>query len=418
MKKLIAVFLVILLVVCGVGCDKNSGGNTDKTGDTVKRETPLKYGINAHVFELRPVMDPSSTLENIADMSGTFGFEYYRLSTPLDSMFSVGEGDEPIFKEGQRKLIHQVIEKMTAAGVKKFVAVSDAPIYPYGYSVTSSGVVPDPAVEKEMYIRWMKLYAKAWAMIVEEYPQIAYVETMNEPDLGDANIFTKQGHQWGVDDQYKYSTTDKAHMIADLQYYTYKEVKAVNPNVSVTTPGFSTRREGEGFLDVLYEAIESGAHPYGEDFADTNPDNYFDCINFHAYLSGETIDEYFKHCDDFYKACERHNDEGKPAILTEWGFTDHDNDFQEIQNGENMSKLLDMFSEKMPYLEAVLLYMLNDYHGYSVNTSEDNFGLFTSFGDPEKPCCPKPAAIEFYKYMHKTEDISPLYKYCPELMTE
>ena len=58
-------------------------------------------------------------------------------------------------------------------------------------------------------------------------------------------------------------------MIADVQYYTYKEVKAVNPDVQVTTPGFSTRREGEGFLDVLYEAIESAAHPFGEDFADT-----------------------------------------------------------------------------------------------------------------------------------------------------
>lgn len=413
MKRLIALFIVVVLVLSCIGCDKNSGNsNTSIT----KRQTPLKYGINAHVFELRPVMDPSSTLENIASMAGEFGFEYYRLSTPLDSMFEVGENDTPIFKEGQRKLIHQVIEKMTASGVKKFVAVSDAPIYPYGYSVTTSGVVPDPLVEKEMYIRWVKLYAKAWAMIVKEYPQIAYVETMNEPDLGDANIFTKQGHQWGIDDGYVYSTTDKAHMIADVQYYTYKEVKAVNPDVQVTTPGFSTRREGEGFLDVLYEAIESAAHPYGEDFADTNPDNYFDCINFHCYLNNDTIENYLAHCDEFYKATERHNDKGKPAILTECGFTDNDNVSQETKNGNDMAELLRIYNDEMPYLEAAMFYMLNDYHGYSVNTSEDNFGLFTSFGDPEKPCYPKPAAIELYKFMHKTEDISPLYKNCPELM--
>ncbi|MDD6478975.1 MAG: cellulase family glycosylhydrolase [Oscillospiraceae bacterium] len=413
MKKLIAVFLVIMLVLSVSGCGKNPD---DTAAGIIKRETPLKYGINAHIFELRPVMDPSSVLANVSDMSGVFGFEYYRLSTPLDSMFTVGEGDVPIFKEGQRKLIHQVIEKMTAAGVKKFVAVSDAPIYPYGYKVTTTGVIPDPVVERDMYIRWMKLYARAWAMIVEEFPEIAYVETVNEPDLGDANIFTKQGHQWGVDDQYKYSTSDKAHMIADLQYYTYKAVKEVNPKVSVTTPGFSTRREGEGFLDVLYEAIESGAHPFGEDFGDTNPDNYFDAINFHCYLNTDTIDEYFKHCDDFYKATERHNDVGKPAILTECGFTDHDNEANEITNGEKMTELLNLYNEKMPYLEAVMFYMLNDYHTYSVNTSEDNFGLFTSFGDPEKPCCPKPATIVLYKFMHKTEDITPLYKYCPELI--
>lgn len=415
MKKLIAVLLAVLMIFCCVACDNNSGKNDNNT-EVAKRENPLKIGINAHVFELRPVMDPSSTLENIADMAGVFGFEYYRLSTPLDSMFTVGEGDEPIFKEGQRKLIHQVIEKMSAAGVKKFVAVSDAPIYPYGYSVTTSGVVPDPLVEKDMYMRWVKLYAKAWGKIVEEYPAIAYVETMNEPDLGDANIFTKQGHQWGVDDQYKYSTTDKAHMIADVQYYTYKEIKAVNPSVSVTTPGFSTRREGEGFLDVLYEAIESGAHPYGEDFADTDPDNYFDCINFHCYLNSETLEDYFEHCDEFYKATERHGDAGKPAILTECGFTDHDNVSQEEENGKNIAQLLELYNDKMPYLDAAMFYMLNDYHDYSVNTSEDNFGLFTSFGDPEKPCCPKPAAIELYKFMHKTKDVSPIYKYCPELM--
>lgn len=413
MKKLIAIFLVILLAVCTVGCDKTS--EETATG-TTERKNPIKFGINAHVFELRPVMDPSSTLANIADMAGKFGFEYYRLSTPLDSMFTVTEGDVPVFKDGQRDLIHKVIKEMSKAGVKKFVAVSDAAIYPYGYSVTANGVVPDPLVEKEMYLRWVKLYAKAWAMIVKEYPEIAYVETMNEPDLGDANIFSKQGHMWGVADGLVYSTTDKAHMIADVQYYTYKEVKAVNPNVQVTTPGFSTRREGEGFLDVLYEAIESGAHPYGEDFADTNPDNYFDCINFHCYIGSDTPDEYFKHCDDFYKATERHNDAGKPAILTECGFTDQDNVSLENENGQKMLQLLEIYDKKMPYLEAAMFYMLNDFHGYSVSTSEDNFGLFTSFGDPKKPCCPKPAAIELYKFLHKTDDIAPLYKYCPELM--
>lgn len=414
MKKLIAVFLVIMLVFCTAGCGEDSNGKN--TAAITKRETPLKYGINAHVFELRPVMDPSSTLDNIADMTSVLGTEYYRLSTPLDSMFEVEDGDNIVFKEGQRELIHQVIEKMSKAGIKKFVAVSDAPIYPSGYVVTTSGVVPDPLVEKEMYIRWVKLYAKAWGMIVKEYPEISYVETMNEPDIQGANIFTKQGHQWGVDDGYVYSMTDKAHMIADVQYYTYKEVKAVNPKVSVTTPGFSTHGEGKDVLDYLYEAIESGAHPYGEDFADTNPDNYFDCINFHKYLTNMTLDEYFEHCDYFYKACERHNDAGKPAIITECGFTDNDNEAQEKLNGENMAGLLKLYDEKMPYVEAAMFYMLNDYSGYSVNTSEDNFGFFTSFGDPEKPCCPKPAAIEFYKYVHKTEDISPLYKYCPELM--
>ena len=171
-------------------------------------------------------------------------------------------------------------------------------------------------------------------------------------------------------------------------------------------------------MDVLYEAIESGAHPYGEDFGDTNPDNYFDCINFHCYLHSDTIEEYFEHCDEFYKATERHNDAGKPAILSECGFTDHDNDFEEEENGKKMAQLLELYNDKMPYLDAAMFYMLNDFHTYSVDTSEDNFGLFTSFGDPEKPCCPKPAAIELYKFMHKTEDISPLYKYCPELMTK
>ena len=415
MKKLIAIFLVLLLVFCAAGCD-NGADKTDAASKTAKRVTPLKIGINAHVFELRPVMDPSSTLENIADMSGTFGFEYYRLSTPLDSMFTVAEGDVPVFKEGQRALIHQVIEKMSAAGVKKFVAVSDAPIYPYGYTVTSSGVVPDPAVEKDMYLRWVKLYARAWAMIVEEYPEIVFVETMNEPDIQGANIFTKQGHQWGIDDGYVYSMMDKAHMIADVQYYVYKEVKAVNKKVFVTTPGFSTHGEGKDILDYLYEAIESGAHPYGEDFADTDPDNYFDYINFHKYLNDTTIEEYFEHCDTFYKATERHGDDGKPAIITECGFTDNDNAAQEIMNGESMAGLLKLYNEKMPYVEAAMFYMLNDYSGYSVSASEDNFGLFTSFGDPEKPCYPKPVALEYYKFIHNTDDVSPLYKYCPELM--
>ncbi len=414
MKKLIAVFLSVLMVFCAAGCEKKAEKPTsDKK--IVTRTVPLKYGINAHIYEQRP-MDPSATMDYATDMTGVLGLEYYRLSTPLDSMFNVGEGDTLTFKDGFKDLVHQIIEKMTAVGIKKFVAVSDAAIYPYGYEVTSSGVVPDPAVEKEMYTRWLKLYAKAWGMIVKEFPEITHAECMNEPDLPGTNMFTKQGHQWGAEDDYKYTLTDKAHMIADLLYYIHKEVKAANPNVAVTTPGFSSFGEAQDILDYLYEAIESGAHPYTEDTADTDPDHYFDTINFHKYLSSLTLDDYFEQCDKFYKACERHNDAGKPAILTEWGFTDNDNEGKEIINGENMTKQLQLFNEKMPYLEAVLVYSLNDYYGYSVDSSEDNFGLFTSPGDPEKPSCPKPDAIAFYKYIHNTEDVSPLYKYCPELM--
>ena len=412
MKRVLAVFLVMILALSAAGCGEKENGPTQKAA---KRETPLQYGINAHIYEQRP-MDPSATMDYITDMIGVLGVEYYRLSTPLDSMFTVGEDDTPIFKDGFRDLVHQIIEKMSAAGVKKFVAVSDAPIYPYGYTVTTSGVVPDPAIEKEMYIRWVKLYAKAWGMIIKEFPEITHAEPMNEPDIAGANIFTKQGHQWGADDGYVYSMTDKAHMIADLQYYIYKEIKAANPKVTVTTPGFSSFGEGQYILDYLYEAIESGAHPFDQDTADTDPDHYFDMINFHKYLSSMTVEEYYEYCDNFYKACERHNDKGKPAIITEWGFTDLDNEGQEQINGENMRKQLEMFNQKMPYVEAVLLYMLNDYYDYSVDASEDNFGLFSSRGDPEKPSCPKPAAIEFYKFIHKTEDVSPLYKYCPHLM--
>ena len=412
MKRIIAVFLAILLTLLVAGCNGKSDNNN---GAITERTTPLQYGLNAHIYEQRP-MDPSATMDYVVDMTGVLGVTYYRLSTPHDSMFTVGEGDTLTFKEGFKDIVHQIIKKMSAAGVKKFVAVSDAPLYPYGYQVTSSGVVPDPLIENEMYVRWLNIYAKAWGMIVKEFPEISFVEPMNEPDLPGANIFTKQGHLWGTDDGYVYTMTDKAHMIADLQYYIYKEVKAINPDVLVTTPGFSTRSEGEEVLDLLYEAIESGAHPFPEETADIDPDHYFDYINFHSYLGSTTVDEYFKHCDNFYKACERHNDAGKPAILTEWGFTDNDNEGNEIINGENMVKLLDLFNKKMPYIEAVLVYMLSDYYNYSVDSNEDNFGMFSSHGDPEKPGCPKPVAIEFYKYIHKTDDVSPLYKYCPDLM--
>ena len=412
MKKLISVLLAFLLLICLAGCDTEPGENS---AAITERKEPLNYGINAHIYEQRP-MDPSATLDYVADMVDILGVTYYRLSTPHDNMFTVGEGDTLTFKGGFKDLVHKIIEKMKAAGITHFVAVSDSMIYPYGYTVTSNGVVPDPAVEKDMYARWLKLYAKAWGMIAAEFPEITHFEPMNEPELPGTNMFTKQGHQWGADDGYKYSMVEKAHMITDLQYYIYKEVKAVNADAYVTTPGFSTYGEGQDVLDYIYEAIESGAHPFTEDFADTDPDHYFDCINFHKYLSSLTLDEYFEECDTFYKACERHGDAGKPAIITEWGFTDHDNEGQEQINGENMTKQLEMFNEKMPYLEAVLVYMLSDYHDYSVDSSEDNFGLFASHGDPDKPSCPKPVALEFYKYVNKTEDVSALYKYCPELM--
>ncbi|MBO7520090.1 MAG: hypothetical protein J6T73_04860, partial [Clostridia bacterium] len=199
MKRLIALFLGILLIFCVCGCEE--GG---KNAAITERTKPLEYGINAHIYEQR-AMDPSATMDYIVDMTGILGVKYYRLSTPHDSLFTIGEGDTLTFKEGFRDLVHKIIEKMTAVGVTHFVAVSDSPIYPYGYTVTSSGVVPDPLIEKDMYIRWLKLYAKAWGMIAEEFPQITHIEPMNEPDLPGTNMFTKQGHQWGADDGYRYN---------------------------------------------------------------------------------------------------------------------------------------------------------------------------------------------------------------------
>ncbi len=416
MKRITAILLsVILIVACGAGCGKAKEPDKNQTAIT-KREKPLEYGINAHIFELRPVMDPSSTMDYVTDMVGVLGVTYYRLSTPLDSMFLVGEGDTLVFRDGYRNLIHQVIKKMKAAGIKCFVAVSDGPVYPYGYEVSCPGVVPDPLVEKDMYIRWLKLYGKAWGMIAEEFPEITHVECMNEPDHPTGNSFTKQGHQWAAEDGYMYEMDDKAHMVVDMLYYVTKEVRAVNSKASVTTPGLTNFNEAHDFLDNMYEAIESGAHPTGEDFGDVDPDHYFQCIDFHDYQNGRTAEEYFKDCDEFYKACERHNDAGKPAILSEWGYTDQDNEGLEQKNGEDLTELMKVFDEKMPYLEAVLLYVMNDFSGYSVSIAEDNFGIFTSHGDPDKPSFPKPTAISFYKYIHKTDDVSPLYKYCPELM--
>lgn len=413
MKKLIAVFLVIVLAFCTVGCESISGKSS--ADDKAKRTTPLKYGVNAHIYEQR-TMDPASTMDYVADMIGVLGVDYYRLSATLGGMFTVGEGDKLTFNEGYRDTVHQVIKKLKAAGVTNFVACSDTPVYPYGYEVTASGVIPDPAAEKEMYIRFIKLYAKAWGMIAKEFPEITHIEPMNEPDLAGSGMITKQGHQWGLEDEYTYSLTDKAHILADFQYYIYKEAKAANPKVKVCTPGLSTYSEAVDIMDYIYEAIESGAHPYGEDFADTNPDHYFDCINFHNYLFGGTVEEFFKHCNTVYSACAKHNDPGKPVLLTEWGFSDHDSEAEEELNGEYMKKMLKKFDKEMPYLEAAIVYCLNDLHDFSVDISEDNYGLFTSPGDPEKPSCPKPVALELYKYMHKTNDVSPLYKYCPELM--
>ena len=93
MKKLITVFLAVLLVICAAGCK-----GSDNSGKITERKTPLKYGINAHIYEQR-VMEPTATMDYVVDMTGILGVEYYRLSTPHDSMFTVGEGDTLTFKE-------------------------------------------------------------------------------------------------------------------------------------------------------------------------------------------------------------------------------------------------------------------------------------------------------------------------------
>ena len=249
-----------------------------------------------------------------------------------------------------------------------------------------------------------------------------YFEPGNEPDHLSGRPISRNGYVLGggadVNAYYVYSYEDIAHILNDICWYVNRGIKSVNPRNTVVLPGLCNTINSMDFLEEVYLAIESCTLPSGQEYADINPDNYFQILCWHPYLTGDGIlemgEEWLKFQKDMYAIAQRHGDDGKLVWYTEIGFTDRGFEDVEKKNADRLIMALNYIKNDLPFVETACIYRITDLVTAPVSDAENHFGIFRSLDhpDPARAGEPKPIAIALYKYFKgKDADITPLYKF-------
>ncbi|MBE7087785.1 MAG: hypothetical protein E7369_05755 [Clostridiales bacterium] len=355
------------------------------------------------------------TEEYLVDINPAFGGDSTRINMSFGNLFKTSvSSDEISFNQVTLDKLHSYLDKLYERGITRIVALTDNYLYPYDYGYSIPMCVPNPLTEEDFYIRWLKINAKAWEMIAKEFPYIRYFEPTNEPDHYKGTALNQNGFTYGGTDNadFMWSYEEAGYIIADMCYYLTKAVKSVNPENRVMTPGLTALVESPDYLRCIYNAIKSQTLPTGYDYADVNPDNYFEILNWHPYILKEgcsSVEEWKQFQIDFYNVCKEYGDGNTPVWFTEMGFTDEGlGDKVEQECAEKMIKLLN-YSKELGFVDTVLVWCLSNRYDTKDSASEDNFGLIRSLAEPERGGEIKPIGEAVFKFINgENADITPL----------
>ena len=366
-------------------------------------------------------VDKAITNEWLGDVADVLGVKSFRLWVSLDAsvggLLAVDKNNDLSFNRGYLAKVHDYVDNLKRGGVENFLFLCTGYLHPYGSPMIGYDV-PDVNEDEEEYLAFLKINAKAYGMIAAEFPEIKNWETGNEPDLGGAGMH-KHGYTGdpALDKKFIYTDREIAEIVCDLSWYVRKELKAVNEENRVALPGLSLYYDVENtFFESIYEVIESKTAPYGEEFSDIDPDNYFDIIDWHPYMNADKFgtpyyldfpeemwDEWAERQIEIHDIAAKHGDAEKPAYFSEFGYTD----IGESYNGtlqkniaNNYVIALDIIKERMPWVETVFCFRATTlvYQKASNKKTEENYGIFYNQDDPYNAGKAKPAAKTLAEY--------------------
>ena len=276
---------------------------------------------------------------------------------------------------------------MKAQGVERLCAMSTTFIYPFDYTPTTYSVAPDPIGEKEFYVRFLNLVEKCYQMLATEFTEIDYFEVLNEPDHEVHSVVHKNGYTFNgsttVNQDYFYTDAERTRICMDIQYYATCGVKKVSKEKKVLSPALCAYTASMDFLDLCYDAIESETLPTGKDYSVTDPDSYFEILNWHPYilsLGAKSMgEEWFEFQKEFYAVAQKHKDGDTPVWFTEVGFS-----CGQYSETESAELLENMFKhvEKLPFIDTVIVFRINNLYATNISNLENNFGMLNSICDP------------------------------------
>lgn len=395
-----------------VGC-----GNNNTVVKPVKEYDYTYFnGICVLSGDFNSGVDKGLTNEWDKQACSKLGAKSARIWISLSGLFLVGENDALKVNITYKNVMDDHVKKLQEAGIENFLMMVTSYVYPTGYSASTGYVVPDPNEEYEYYLRWLNLQSLSIKKIYEMYPMIKNYEPANEPDFPVPACIHKNGYRFGggdeVNAEFAYNDTEKVSIIADLCWYVRKALFEVDDKAKVSLPGLTNRSEIPDFLDLLYKRIESRCLPVAQKYADTDPDNYFDIVNWHPYPTqfhdDGTIDwdSWIEHQNSMYNVCKKHGDADKEVYLSELGWTDYGTDDINTLNeiASNYATVLPLIREKLKFVTVVFAFRLNSLLYQSESAAEKNYGIFYHPDDPNHHGAPKPAAYAIARYYHNDEN--------------
>ena len=374
------------------------------------------FGMCEVSYELSSAVDKGLTNAWIAERAAAMKCKSYRLWISPSSLFTPTEEDDLVFNQTYLKNMHDHVDRLSSAGVENFLCLYTSFLYPYDYYTNDYYSVPDPRTEEDMYSRFLKLNALAAKKIVTEFPNIRNIEPGNEPDLDGSSCIHKNGYTYGgtiaVNAEFLYTSEEVASIICDMCYYCRQAVKEVGEQYRVSVPGLGNLSNTEPFIGLIYEMIESKTLPFGREKSDTDPDHYFDIVNWHPYPTvtthkDEPDEDWVQFEKDIHDVIVQHGDGEKPVYFSELGWTSFGDDSRQEEIASYYVKMFDIVQKEMPWVEVVFCFRMSCLISQNISLGENNFGIFYNQFDPVHPGQPKAAAVALAKYFNGQDYVMP-----------
>ena len=287
-------------------------------------------------------------------------------------------------------------------------------LYPVGCRNSDVQCVPHPMDDRDMYVRFLKLYGDCYELLATEFPEITYWEPGNEFDFADGSFLHPIG--WTQGSSNVFTESEAARITADLCWYANRAVQKVNKKNVTVFPGMTMSPHTAIYLEETYNWIESKKIPTGQEYSDTNSWNYFQICAWHPYPE-YNVTAAAETCETLHNVMKEHGDGDKKVWLTETGFSETrfgygQPEYDQSRISKLYTDLLNITKTRLKFVETLFLFRMTDCYSAPISDYEDHFGLFYSPDDTVNMGKPKPYTETIYKWFYgENADTSGLYWY-------
>ena len=412
--KLLSCFaLIFVMLFSFIACDNTTEEIPEDKGPGFKIEREKYFYGVGEMFS--GTVDAAQTSEMTINLSSAMGMQSFRIWMHKTSVLQKSNSNE-ITVRNAIETYKGYVNSLISAGVTNIIAMSHYYLYPTGFSGGGLGVFPTP--DSSYYSSFMEMVEESYYVLVQEFPQIKYWECGNE--VNEHKYMQKPGGA-------AYTLKEKAQITTDLMYYASRGIKRANPDAVAVMPGlvFSNNVSSGivAFLNHIYTNIKSGDFPSTGIESSTDPNDYFDVLNWHPYnFSGDSSEgsSFDKLNKMAYKVAQDNGDDGKKVFFTEYGYTTTQQsglsrEQLEERQGDYIAQDMQNIWNNLPFVETVIIFRLFDWEQAGAATGNPNsieigFGLFTSPNNGD--IRPKEIGIKLFKQINGQDaDLSPIYQY-------